>query len=63
MTRDTLADVEITSSDEFRAVLAAVVEKAYLSGVDVRGAWEFETRGSTHNWEVEIAELLRDREA
>ena len=57
-----LADVEITSSDEFRAVLAEAVEKADHAGVDVRGAWEFETRGSTHDWEAEIHELVRDRE-
>lgn len=62
MTRDYLADVDITSRDEFKAILAAAVEKAHNAGVDVRGPWAFETRGSTHNWEVEIVELLRDDE-
>lgn len=60
MTRNDLADVTITDSEEFETVLAAVVEKAVESGVDVRGAWEFETRGSIHNWEVEIVELAKN---
>jgi hypothetical protein len=60
MTRDQLQDVSITSAAEFKAVLAEAVEKAIKADVDVRGAWEFQTRGSTHNWEVEIVELARD---
>ena len=60
MTRDPLADVDISSTDEFEAVLAAAVETAIESDVDVRGAWEFQTRGSTHNWEVEILELAKE---
>ncbi len=59
MTRDQLRDVSITSADEFEAILAEVVEKAVEADVDVRGAWEFRTRGSTHDWEVEIVELNR----
>jgi len=59
MTRDDLQDVSITSADEFEAVLAEAVEKAILSDVDVLGAWEFRTRGSTHEWEVNISELAR----
>jgi len=60
MTRDNLLDGEISSAAEFESMLAAVVEAAITSDVDVRGAWEFETAGSTHNWEVEIVELARD---
>ena len=60
MTRDQLRDVSITSADEFEAVLAEAVEKAIKADVDVRGAWEFQTRGSTHDWEVEVVELARD---
>lgn len=63
MTRDQLTDVTITSSEEFEAVLAGVVETAVEAGVDVRGAWEFETRGSTHEWELQIVELAKDVEA
>ncbi|WP_323174360.1 hypothetical protein [Natrialba sp. PRR66] len=59
MTRDQLRDVSITSADEFEAILAEVVEKAIEADVDVRGAWEFRTRGSTHDWEVEIIELAK----
>ena len=62
MTRDLLTDVSITTADEFEAVLAATVENATQSDVDVRGAWEFTTRGSIHDWEVEIVELAADRE-
>lgn len=57
MTRDQLRDVSITSADGFEAILAEAVEKAIEADVDVRGAWEFRTRGSTHEWEVEIIEL------
>mgnify|MGYP007039247309 CR=1 FL=1 len=59
MTRDQLRDVSITSADEFEAVLAEAVKRAIEADVDVRGAWEFQTRGSTHEWEVEIIELAR----
>jgi hypothetical protein len=60
MTQDPLADISITSTEEFETVLAAAVETAIKADVDVRGAWEFETRGSTHNWEVEIVELAKE---
>lgn len=59
MTRDKLQDVSIRSADEFEAILAEAVEKAIKSDVDVRGAWEFQTRGSTYDWEVNISELAR----
>ncbi len=59
MTRDLLRDVTITSEEEFEAVLAAAVETAIEADVDVRGAWEFRTRGSTHDWEVQVVELAR----
>lgn len=62
MTRDTLADVRITSEDDFRAVLSELFEKAIHADVDVRGAWEFRTGGSTHDWEVEVVELAREVE-
>jgi len=62
MTRDLLTDVSITTTEEFEAVLAAAVEKATKADLDVRGAWEFTTRGSIHDWEVEIVELASDRE-
>ncbi|MFD1589195.1 hypothetical protein ACFR9U_19635 [Halorientalis brevis] len=60
MTRDQFHDVSISSAAEFEAVLAEAVEKAIKADVDVRGAWEFRTRGSTHDWEVEIVELAKD---
>ncbi len=59
MTRNQLPDGSITSADEFEAVLAEVVEKAVEADVDVRGAWEFRTRGSTHDWEVMVIELAK----
>lgn len=59
MTRDPLSDLTVTSSEEFETVLAAAIEQAIDAGVDIRGAWEFETRGSIHDWEVEIVELSR----
>lgn len=60
MTRNHLDDDAITTDEEFRAVLAEAVQQADHAGVDVRGAWEFETVGSTLNWELEIVELRKD---
>lgn len=62
MTRDPPFDLTVTNSEEFEAVLAAAIEAAVEADVDVRGAWEFETRGSAHSWEVEIMELVRGTE-
>lgn len=59
MTRNQLSDVSITSPEEFEAVLAEVVENAVESDIEVRGAWEFRTRGSIHEWEVKVIELDR----
>lgn len=61
MPRDYLTDVDITDADDFQTALAELVEKADHAGVDVRGAWAFETRGSVHNWELEIIELANER--
>ena len=60
MTHDQLSAIDITSHDEFEAVLAEAVEKAWQSDADARGAWEFRTHGPTHDWEVEITELVTD---
>ena len=62
MTRDQHPDISITSAAEFEAILAEAVEKAIEADVDVRGAWEFRTRGSTYDWEVEIVELAKNRD-
>ena len=62
MTHEKLPDDLVTSGDEFEAVLAEVVENAIEEQVDVRGAWEFRTNGSTHDWEVQISELSRPRD-
>lgn len=59
MTDDQLSDVSVASAEEFEAVLAEAVEKAVHADVDVRGAWEFRTRGSTYDWEVTITELAK----
>jgi hypothetical protein len=59
MTRDQLSDISIGTAAEFEEVLAEAVERAIANGVNVRGAWELQTRGSTDNWDVEIFELTR----
>jgi hypothetical protein len=59
MTRH-IPDGSITTDADFRAALAEATEQAITAGVDVRGAWEFQTGGSVHNWEVEIYELARE---
>lgn len=60
MTDETLSNVSVASEEEFEAVLAEAVKKAIEAGVDVRGAWEFQTNGSTHAWDVVIDELAKD---
>lgn len=60
MTRDQLQDVAFSSADDFEDVLAEAVERAIKQGIDVRGAWELQTRGSGLNWEVEIIELAKE---
>jgi hypothetical protein len=60
MTAKHIADGSITTKRNFEAVLAAAVEQAINADLDVRGAWEFETGGSVHHWEVEIYELAKD---
>lgn len=62
MTGDNLSDLTISSNEEFESVLGAVVEKAIEADIDVRGAWDFETRDSSHYWEVEIVELMTQPE-
>jgi hypothetical protein len=57
MTRDTARDSSIESAQDFKSQLKELVETAVKADVDVRGAWEFQTKGSTHDWEVEIYEL------
>jgi len=59
MKDDYKSAVTITSSEEFEAALAAIIETAVEADVDVRGAWEFQTRGSTHDWDVNVTELAR----
>jgi hypothetical protein len=60
MTRDHNSDLQIATVEEFESMLAAIVEEATESDVDVRGAYEFQTDGSIHEWEVEIVELARE---
>jgi hypothetical protein len=57
---DDLRDLSVDSDEQFRAALAAVVESAVENDLDVRGAWAFETGGSTHNWELEVVEMADD---
>jgi hypothetical protein len=59
---ESLPDGSVESAAEFQAVIAAAIEQAVLGDVDVRGAWEFDTGGSHHQWEVQITELARDRD-
>lgn len=62
MSEKNLTDGTITTEQDFEALLADAVEQAITAGIDVRGAWEFETGGSVHNWEIEVLELHRDYE-
>jgi len=59
MKDDYKSAVSITSTEEFEAALAAIVETAVEDDIDVRGAWEFRTDGSTHDWEVNVTELAK----
>jgi len=59
MTDDIEIPDRISSPEKFEAALAAIVERAVHDGTDVSGAWEFRTSGSTHDWEVNITELMK----
>ncbi|MDS0259952.1 hypothetical protein NDI56_11155 [Haloarcula sp. S1CR25-12] len=59
MKDDYKSAVTITNPDEFEAALAAIIEIAIEDDVDVRGAWEFRTDGSTRDWDVNITELAK----
>lgn len=60
MSQHDLSDVSIEREEDFEALLAEAVQKADHAGVDVRGAWEFRTKGSTYHWEVLIVEVDRE---
>jgi hypothetical protein len=59
MKDDYKSAVTVTSPEEFEAALTAIIETAVETDVDVRGAWEFQTDGSTHDWEVNVTELVK----
>ncbi|WP_324665147.1 hypothetical protein [Haloarcula sediminis] len=59
MKDDYKSAVTITSPDEFEAALAAVIETAIESDVDIGGAWEFRTGEATDDWEVNVTELAK----
>lgn len=60
MNEDALSDIDVEGPDDFEDLLAQMIEKADHAGVDVRGAWEFRTKGSTYYWEVLIVEVDRE---
>jgi len=59
MTRNHHIETPITSAEAFEDALATLVGSAIENDVNVRGAWEFETRDSTLEWDVNISELDR----
>lgn len=58
MTSDNIS-TPIESAVAFETALAALIESAAENDVNVRGAWELDTSGSTHHWEVNVVELAR----
>lgn len=60
MTRDSSTDAAIETKEDFQAALADLVDHAVHSGVDPRGAYEFESGGSSYAWEVLVVELAGD---
>lgn len=59
MTSNQTIEMPITSSTAFESALATLVNSAVDNDVNVRGAWEFQTSGSTLEWDVNIAKLDR----
>lgn len=57
--RDDISALSVTSPGDFQTALAAIIETAIEEGVDVQGAWEFRTEGSTRDWELNITELAK----
>lgn len=61
MTPDQPRNDVITTDDQFETALAKAVETATEAGVDVSGAWEVQTKGSTHTWDVVITQVVKGR--
>jgi hypothetical protein len=56
MTEGYLDTGSMADAAPFQTVLGEAVERALKAAVDARSAWEVETAGSTHLWDVEIVE-------
>lgn len=57
MSRETRFEERITTSDEFSNTLRALLLAGHTNGIDVSGAWEIRSDGSTPDWEAMIVEL------
>ncbi len=60
MVTDPPFDDEITSPDDFRVALRALLFEALESDIDPRGAWEYRTDGVVSDWEVMVVRLESD---
>lgn len=57
MTHEASIDGEITTNDEFEAVLGQLLAAANANGVEPEGGWEYRSNGADPDWEVVIVEL------
>lgn len=57
MTSDSPLDDEITTTEEFEAVLGDLLDVALQNDIDPRGSWEYRSNGSHTDWEVMVVEL------
>lgn len=60
MTPEYAFEDDVTSADEFRAVLGQVLDAAETNGVDARGSWVYRDRELRSHLEVMVLELESD---
>jgi hypothetical protein len=51
----------VTTADDFRDSLHALLTEAIENDVEVRGGWAvFETSSERHGWDIEITEVVKN---
>lgn len=59
MTYEYFANTSITTASQFNLALTELLWRAHAGDVEVRGAWQCDSNGSTPAWEANIVELLK----
>jgi hypothetical protein len=60
MTYEYFANTSITTTTQFNTALNELLWRAHAGNVNVSGAWQCDSDGTTPAWEANIVELLND---